>query len=464
MKRLIAFCVGCALVTFLTAPAQAQEGQGNLIPNPDFKTDAKGEPIGWSFWSPRPSVAPEASVVTGEAGNLLQMKGNRFPSYGKWMAVARGIQEGKSYKFEVGYRPDRVEKEEVSIAVILSWCNDDAGQKPIQRDYADGVRKSAGRWRRISRTLQAPEGSRSVRVELVLRWTEGGAVFWENPRLVEVEPRPHRIVRVVTTHIKPSYPSTAEKNLELMSDILDRAGKENPDIVCLSENFVDRGVEQPVEKSAQPIPGPATEMLCQKAKTYQTYIVTTLHEREGDLIYNTAVLVSRNGEIVGKYRKVHLATAEGEEGVTPGSEYPVFDTDFGRIGILTCWDNWFVETARILRLKGAEMLLFPCAGDGVPRHWDVIWRARAMDNGVYFVSSTTVGDAPSRIIDPTGEVLAETGEPLGIAVAEIDLDKEWRVYWLSVGPATGEAKSLYIKERRPDTYGIFSADALERSE
>jgi len=391
------------------------------------------------------------------------MRADRFACYGKWITVVRDIHPGKSYAFRVSYRAEGVEKEDVSIAAILSWCKDDGGETPVQRDYADEVSATEG-LRRIGRTLQSPEGSRSVRIELVLRWTDGGSVLWTNPQLAEVEPRPHRTVRVITTHIKPSYPATVKKNLKLMSDILDRAGGEKPDIVCLSENVVDRGVRLPLTETAQTIPGPATDMLCQKARQYRTYVVTTLHEREDDLIYNTAVLIDRKGEIVGKYRKVHLATAEGENGITPGSEYSVFDTDFGRVGILTCWDNWFVETARILRLKGAEMLLFPCAGDGVPGHFDIVWRARAMDNGVYFVSSTTVGDAPSRIIEPTGEVLAETAEAFGIAVADIDLDRAWRVYWLSVGPATGEAKSLYIKERRPDTYGLFNADVLERNE
>lgn len=463
MKSILGFCVACVSLIPLMALGEPPQSGPNLLPNPDFRADSSGKPVGWTVWSPQPEIAPQASVVEWDGRRFLRMKSDRFASYGKWITVVRKIKSEKSYTFQVLYRAEEVEKEDVSIAAILSWCKDDGGETPIQRDYADEI-SSAGAVRRLSRTLKAPEESRSVRIELALRWTEGGSVLWEKPKLVEVEPPPHRMVRVVTTHIKPSYPATVEKNLKLMSDILDRAAKVKPDIVCLSENFVDRGVRLPLARTAQTIPGPATEMLCGKAKHYKTYVVTTLHEKEGDLFYNTAVLIDRKGDIVGKYRKVHLATAEGENGITPGSEYPVFDTDFGRIGILTCWDNWFVEPARILRLKGAEMLLFPCAGDGVPGHYDVIWRARAMDNGVYFVASTTVGDAPSRIIAPTGDVLAEANGPFAHAVAQVDLDREWRVYWLSVGPATGEAKSLYIKERRPDTYDILGADSLDRRE
>ncbi len=119
-------------------------------------------------------------------------------------------------------------------------------------------------------------------------------------------------------------------------------------------------------------------------------------------------------------------------------------------------DSWFTEPARILRLKGAELLVLPLEGDGDERHWDMISRARAIDNGVYVVASSTVAKSPSRIIDPDGDVLAETLDRFGIVVSSINLDRESRLHWLSVGPAEGEARSLYIKERRPDTYSALT--------
>src|SRR5205807_4390657 len=87
--------------------------------------------------------------------------------------------------------------------------------------------------------------------------------------------------------------------------------------------------------------------------------------------------------------------------------------------------------------------------DGDERHWDVMSRARAVDNGVYLVASSTVAKSPSRIIDPDGDVLAETLDRFGIVASSINLERESRLRWLSVGPAEGEARSLYIKERRP---------------
>jgi len=119
---------------------------------------------------------------------------------------------------------------------------------------------------------------------------------------------------------------------------------------------------------------------------------------------------------------------------------------------MICWDNWFPEVARALRLKGAEILMLPIAGDGDRRHWDAISRARAMDNGVYLMSSPIVNQNPGSIINPAGEVLAETQGESGFAITEVDLNQEFRLKWLSVGPGEGEPKSLYVKERRPETY------------
>jgi predicted amidohydrolase len=94
-------------------------------------------------------------------------------------------------------------------------------------------------------------------------------------------------------------------------------------------------------------------------------------------------------------------------------------------------------------------VFLPIAGDPRARHWDTVTRARALDNGLYLVGS--VGDgAASRIVNPDGEVIAETAD--GLTSAELDLTRQSRLWWLSVGPADGELKSLVIQERRPETY------------
>jgi predicted amidohydrolase len=234
-----------------------------------------------------------------------------------------------------------------------------------------------------------------------------------------------------------------------MSDVLDQAGREKPDAILLTEFFPERGVKGTAHDRSEPIPGPATHVLALKAREYSSYIIAGMLELDDGKTYDTAVLIDRDGRIAGKYRKTHLPLAEVEDGETPGNEYPVFETDFGRIGILICWDFVFPETFRIMRLEGAEIVFLPIAGDPGARHWDTVTRARALDNGLYLVAS--VGDgAASRIVNPDGEVIAETAD--GLASAELDLTRQSRLWWLSVGPADGELKSLVIQERRPETY------------
>ena len=98
------------------------------------------------------------------------------------------------------------------------------------------------------------------------------------------------------------------------------------------------------------------------AKKYNLYIVAGIYEKDGDTVYNTAVLISRTGEYAGKYRKVCLPREEIQGGITPGKSLPVFDTDFGRIGLMICWDVFFPEPARTLAHKGAEVIFLPIWG------------------------------------------------------------------------------------------------------
>ena len=181
--------------------------------------------------------------------------------------------------------------------------------------------------------------------------------------------------------------------------------------------------------------------------------MASLYEREGKRVYNTAVLIDRQGKLVGRYRKTHLPETEMIAGVTPGTEYPVFHTEFGTVGMQICYDNFFPEVARSLALNGAEILFTPIWGDTREEgyDWDIVARARAIDNAVYFVASAYTLKR-SLIIDPGGRILADTKGEEGIVTAEVELNHRRLEPWLSVG-AFGEWKRLYPKERRPATYG-----------
>jgi predicted amidohydrolase len=410
----------------------------------------------WHTWSPRSEITPKLEIAAGAEGPTLSMKATSFEQYGQWYTVVKGVRAGSYYRFSVLRRAESVDKEDVSVAAMLSWCKNDCTEDAIERDYVDRE-SEAGDWRSNFRVLQAPEGAQAVKVELVLRWTARGSVVWKQASLTETEAPKKRIIRVATTRVVPEVPSTIEKNLQMIGDMLDKAGAAKADVVCLSENVVGRGLDMALLERARLTSSRILPLLAEKARRYRMYIVTTFEQPDGNAVYNTAVLIDREGRQAAKYRKVHLPLAEAEMGYTPGSDYSVVDTDFGRVGILICWDNWFSEPARILRLKGAELLLWPLAGDSVA-HLDAITRARAFDNGVYLVASTTTAGANSRIVDPMGEVLGEASGRFDLVVKDIDLNREFREVWLSVGPGLGEGKSLYLKERRPETYGPVIQD------
>jgi len=434
-------------VGWLCSVAACAQVKANLVPNPEFHVDATGKPLSWQFWSPRPDLQPRANVAKDVDGAALQLAAADFTSFGKWIAKDIPVSAGHFYRFEVLYMPTSMVNERGSVGVMLSWYAPDG--QPVQRDYVDEISSAQQGWRRAARTLRVPEKATNVTIELWLRWTANGSVRFRNPSLMETSEPPPREVKVVTTTIPVQWNTTIEANLKVMADVLDQAGREKPDAILLTEFFPERGVQGTAHDRSEPIPGPATEVLARKAREYNSYVIAGMLELDSGKTYDTAVLIDRQGRIAGKYRKTHLPLAEVEDGETPGNEYPVFDTDFGRIGILICWDLIFPETFRIMRLEGAEIVFLPVAGDPGARHWDTVTRARALDNGIYLVASVGHG-AASRIVDPDGEVVAEATD--GLATAELDLARESRLWWLSVGPADGELKSLVIQERRPDTY------------
>jgi len=192
-------------------------------------------------------------------------------------------------------------------------------------------------------------------------------------------------------------------------------------------------------ETAEPIPGPSTARLGEAARRHGIYLVAGLIERDGHGLYNTSVLIDRSGEVAGKYRKVYLPREEIEGGLTPGSTCHVFETDFGRIGIMVCWDGEYIEPARALAYQGAEVVLVPAAGG----YLDLL-KARALENHVYIVSSGF--DVESAIIDPTGSVLFSTKDSPGRKVVRVNLAKRFVDPWL------GDMRARYFKEIRPEIY------------
>jgi len=168
------------------------------------------------------------------------------------------------------------------------------------------------------------------------------------------------------------------------------------------------------------------------------HIVAGIYEREGKAVYNTSLLLGRDGRVIGKYRKVCLPREEIDGGLTPGARYPVFDTDRGRVAMMICWDVHFPEVARELARRGAEIIFLPIWGGN-----EQLAKARAIENQLHVVASGY--DFPTLILDRKGEVLARAGKDPDVIVAEVDLGErllwpwlgDWRARIWSEAPAQG---------------------------
>jgi|TARA_B100000959_G_scaffold7705_2_gene7800 predicted amidohydrolase len=256
-----------------------------------------------------------------------------------------------------------------------------------------------------------------------------------------------------------------DATIERMMGFLDLAGRRGSELVVLPEIWTGAGLstEEAYLDLAEPIPGPTTDLLAQKARKYGMYIVGSMYEREGNQHYNSSPLITPEGEIMGKYWKTHLFDAPNRpdikggiresDHVEAGTELPVFQTNPAKVGVSVCSDLRFPEVYRELALKGAEVIV--CASAFLsPRfdHWEFFLRARATENQCWVVASGQYGVEPqsgiafvgrSMVVDPWGTVVATASDEEGVITTDIDLN------------FAEEIKRRYplMDQRRPDMYG-----------
>ncbi len=241
----------------------------------------------------------------------------------------------------------------------------------------------------------------------------------------------------------------------------DEAATKNADVVMFPELVLSAGysLEDKFYDIAEPIPGPSTKALGEKAREHGMYIIAGIAEQGSTgTVYNTAVIIGRDGEVVGSYRKTHIFTP-AESFFALGKDLSVFDLDFGRVAIPICYDLEFPETARVLCLKGAEILLSMAAhwvgtgSVGTPENFiTTIYAARALENRVPVVLCNRAGFDPglndsfiglSRIVDADGmTVAAMPDDKEGMIVATFDLNEQRNV----------RLSYNYFRDRKPVLY------------
>jgi len=244
-----------------------------------------------------------------------------------------------------------------------------------------------------------------------------------------------RMVRIATvSFLVDEKPHTVELNLQRSLDYIDDAARRGADIVCLPENVITTNVKEEEGHFAESFPGDITSAFCERAKEAGLHVIAPYMVSENGKIYNQATVISREGEVVGYYRKTHLTGVEART-LVPGDELPVFHMDFGTIAVQLCLDIYFPEIVRVYTAKGAEVVFWPTVTHGPTQEaLSVQLRARAVDNSVIMVESNLAGLPPyapyegrhhpgtARIVDHNGDTLAQTGRRHGVAVADIDLD------------------------------------------
>jgi predicted amidohydrolase len=439
-------------MTALGTTARSASMAANLVPNPSFEHAAGEVPTAWTPSAPRPEISPAFALSrefahSGEASLLMSGQG-RAGVFGWVTAECAGVTPGRYYEAAVYVHTEDIATVHESVTALVTMVRDT--QEALPRVAVLAAEREENGWRRLAVRVRAPQDATAARIFLSLRLAPHGRVWWDDVSLHEVPAPPPRKARLAT-----SYLNRAARGPEAWREVLKTAGEGGADIVCLGE----LATVVPDDPNARPaIPGPATEVLAEYARQYHMMVVASLPEWQGPLRYNTAVLIGRDGHLIGRYRKTHLPEAEGQSGTTPGYELPVFDTDIGRIGLQVCYDHMFPEVSRILALKGAELIFTPIEGDirldG--QVYESVARARAVDNSVYYVTSIC-DTGRSLIVDPAGRVLADTAQQLGVVFADVDLNTVYWEPWLSIG-GDGAFQQLWPKERHPALYRPLLTD------
>ncbi len=266
------------------------------------------------------------------------------------------------------------------------------------------------------------------------------------------------------------------ENLKKTLVLAEKAAKKGAKIICTQELFRSQYFCQSENhdyfKLAEPIPGPSTVAFQKLAKKYKAVIIASLFEkRASGLYHNTAVVIDADGSLLGVYRKMHIPDDPlyyEKFYFTPGDTgFKAWQTKYGKIGVLICWDQWYPEGARLTALQGAEILFYPTAIGwhpqekdeyGVNQHgaWETIQRAHAVANGCYVAVTNRVGhETPiggdgiefwgqSFVAGTSGQILTKASiDKEEILLQEIDLEKVdvTRTHW------------PFLRDRRIDAYG-----------
>ena len=254
------------------------------------------------------------------------------------------------------------------------------------------------------------------------------------------------------------------QNVRTAGIYLEKIKDEKPDFVILQEMFCCPYQTQNFPVYAEEEGGPVWQQLSEYANQYGIYLIGgSMPEKDAEgKVYNTSYIFDRQGKQIGKHRKVHLfdidvtggQTFKESDTLTAGDHDTVFDTEFGRMGVILCFDIRFPELARMMVNDGAKAIFVPAAFNMTtgPAHWELSFRTRALDNQIYMIGCAPMRDESagyiswghSIVTDPWGRVIDMLDEKEGVLLTELDLDYEEQV----------REELPLLKSRRKDMYRL----------
>ncbi|HEV2694064.1 MAG TPA: carbon-nitrogen hydrolase [Verrucomicrobiae bacterium] len=278
--------------------------------------------------------------------------------------------------------------------------------------------------------------------------------------------------------IQTDVSANPDANLKKTIALVERAAKTGAQIICTQELFRSQYFCQSEDheyfKLAEKIPGPSTDAFQKLAKKHKVVIIASLFERRASGLYhNTAAIIDADGSLLGIYRKMHIPDDPlfyEKFYFTPGDlGFKAWQTRYGKIGVLICWDQWYPEAARLTAMQGAEILFYPTAIGwhpsekakyGIKQHsaWETIQRSHAVANGCYVASVNRIGHevldrvggdgiefwGQSFVAGTSGEIIAKAGSHKEeILIVPVDLANvdTTRTHW------------PFLRDRRIDAYG-----------
>jgi len=406
-------------------------------------------PGSWEPWSARPELAPKSR---SEDPLWIIEAGDEPSCHGGWDLQWRHVRPGQWYRVDVACRAFDVPNVRDSVHAEWIWWD----RNGRRADWAHVRSKRVDAVLEFQHECQAPPKAVFATLRLMLRWTDRGKVVWCDPRLMEIDPPGPRTLKVALATGK--FPGTSvEANLAFAHELIAKAADLGARVVCLPECITNWRTKNLLHEGARPIPGPETDALSREAARRKIDVVCSMNELAGKLIYNTGIYVDAQKGLLGKYRKVHLAVGERWKGITPGDTFPVWKTDYGKVGMLICYDNVMGEAHRILAEDGAEVIFLPimgdprATGDDAQERWRRIMQVRAIDNHVWFVVCQNVGKW-GLVVRPDGEIVAEVDPSTGLATAELDLAFRYPS-WIG-----SDFENRYWGERRPHLYDRLIED------